>query len=236
MADELNRQEVRELLGAYALGALSHAEAAQVEAFVLADHGARAELHALQLGASWLDSADRQPARHVWDNIIQEIGHGSSGVVPISRVRQRRRFARVLAGAAAVVAAIGIGTGVIALVNDQTAPAPVEAAARKAAADPSSTEVSLATAGGDPRIDTVVTRDGHGYVRDSSLPELSRDETYQLWAITPSGPTSAAVLGRNPGVREFRVPRDTNRLAITNEPKGGSHQPTGIVTASAQLS
>ena len=236
MADELNRQEVRELLGAYALGALSHAEAAQVEAFVLADHDARAELHALQLGASWLDSADRQPARHVWDNIAREIGHDSSPVVPIARARQRRRFARVLAGAAAVVAAIGIGTGVVALVDDQRAPAPVEAAARTAAADPSSTAVSLATAGGEPRVDAVVTRDGHGYVLDSSLPELSRDETYQLWVIAPSGPASAGVLGRNPGVREFRVPRDTNRLAITNEPEGGSKRPTGPVAASAEFS
>jgi anti-sigma-K factor RskA len=236
MADELNREEVRALLGAYALGALSDDEPAQVETLVLADHDARAELHALQLGASWLDSANRPPARHVWDKIAREIGHESPGLVSITRSRQRRRLPRVLAGAAAVIAAIGIGAGVVALVGDAKTRVPVEQAARTAAANPSSTEVSLATASGEPRVDAVVTRDGHGYLLDSSLPELSRDETYQLWAITPSGPASAAVLGRNPGVHEFRIPSDTTRLAITNEPEGGSDRPTGLVTASAELS
>jgi anti-sigma-K factor RskA len=236
MADELNREEIRALLGAYALGALSDDEAAHVETLVLADHDARAELHALQLGASWLDSANRQPARHVWENIAREIGHESSGVVPITRARRRRRLPRALAGAAAAIAAIGVATGVVALVNDGRTPAPVEEAARAAAADPSSTEVSLATANGEPRVDAVITRHGHGYLLDSSLPGLPRDQTYQLWAITPSGPASAAVLGRNPGVHGFRVPAETTRLAVTSEPAGGSDTPTGLPAASAELS
>lgn len=235
MAHELSREEARELLGAYALGALDDDEATQVEALVLDDHDARAELHALQLGASWLDSDDARPAAHVWEKIAREIEQ-SAAVVPIARARRRRSLPRLLAGAAAVIAAIGIGTGAFKLLDGDPGAPSVEAAARAASANPSSTAVSLATAAGEPRVDAVVTRDRHGYVLDSSLPELSPDETYQLWAITPSGAVSAAVLGRDPGVRGFRVPAETSRLAVTNEPAGGSDEPTGAIAASAELS
>jgi anti-sigma-K factor RskA len=236
MAHELRREDIRELLGAYALGALDEGEAAQVEALVLDDHEARAELHALQLGASWFDSANTRPAGHLWEKIAREIAHDSAAVVPLVRARRRRLLSRVLAGAAAIIAVVGIGAGVVALVDDERGSTPVEAAARAAAADASSTDVSLVTATGEPRVDAVMTQDGRGYVLGSSLPELSRDETYQLWAITSSGPTSVDVLGRDPAISGFRLPRDTMRLAVTNEPKGGSNEPTGLLAASAELS
>ena len=77
--------------------------------------------------------------------------------------------------------------------------------------------------------------DGHAYLTSTTLPRLDESETYQLWALTGSGPVSRGVLGRTPDVASFRVPRDTSALAITAEPDGGSRSPHGLPVAIGTL-
>ena len=73
MTGDLDPRELRELLGAYALGALDDDERAQVEQFLLDDPEARSELHALQLGAAWLARGEAPPPAHVWSRVAAEV-------------------------------------------------------------------------------------------------------------------------------------------------------------------
>ena len=90
MTPERSANEMRELLGAYALNALDPEERAQVDAFLLSDPEARAELHELEHAAAWLGHASlRPPAVRV------ECDRGRGGAGP----RRIRTCARGHAGA-----------------------------------------------------------------------------------------------------------------------------------------
>src|SRR5262249_32765227 len=129
----LTDSERRELLGAYALDALDPDERAQVDELLLHDADARAELHALQLGASWLSESALRPPAHVWEGIASTIGAGDrpgsasdadetradappADVVPITRSWSRV----ILAVAASLAVILAVGAGL--LVLDRTDP------------------------------------------------------------------------------------------------------------------
>ena len=79
-----------------------------------------------------------------------------------------------------------------------------------------------------------MTPDGAGRITTSRLTPLD-DETYQLWAISDDSIRSVAVLGGDPTSERFRVPPDTERLAVTREPRGGSTRPTTEPLASGDV-
>ena len=79
MTDERSTNEMRELLGAYALNALDPDERAQVEAFLLTDPVARAELHELEHAAAWLGHASLRPPAGAWDAIAAEVARDLNG-------------------------------------------------------------------------------------------------------------------------------------------------------------
>jgi anti-sigma-K factor RskA len=218
VVEKLSPHEMRSLLGAYALGAVDGHEARAVEEGVLDDHDARAELHALQLGASWLAATDPRPSAHVWAGIAAELEDDAGGeVVELRRVRSPLR--RVLAVAAAVVVAIALGAGIVTSIGTGSAN---EAA------------YLLKDDAGRVQLAAVVHSDGTGTVRDIALPPLS-GRTYQLWAITDEGPRSAAVLGPMPTTHTFRVPDGASALAVSTEPRGGSSRPTGPIVAGGPI-
>jgi anti-sigma-K factor RskA len=229
---DLTPAEVKELLGAYALGALDDDEREQVERLVLTDQDARAELHALQLGAAWLARSDLRPAPHVWEGIQEQM---DTEVLPppVSLADRRLRRGRRLV-AAAVAAVIAIGAVVFVATVDSGGPGgtSVEAAARAAIRDPDAERLDLRAPDGTVAARLAVYDDGRGYFVDTDLPPLEDRRTYQLWAITDEGPVSAAVLGRSPGAAELRRGTDATKFAITVERKGGSPVPTGTFVAS----
>src|SRR6185295_16574978 len=173
--------EVKELLGAYALGALDDDERQQVERLVLTDQDARAELHALQLGAAWLARSDLRPAPRVWDAIQQQMEPPAPTALEDRRRRPRRRL---VAFAAAAVVAAGVVVGIATLEGSGPKPTSVEAAARAAIRDPDAEHLDLLGPDGSLEARLAVYEDGHGYLGDSSLPRLDDRRTYQLWAIT----------------------------------------------------
>ena len=220
--NEPRSDEARDLLGAYALGAVDADEAEAVERLLLEDQGARAELHALQLGSAWMASADPRPAPRVWSNIVAEIEHDE---LDAARRRRRRTRARVLAMAAALVVAISVATAVLLRSGgDSTQPAAT------------GTVVALTDDTGATRLEMAMEpgEDGAGHVASSRLPRLA-GETYQLWAISDDSIRSVRVLGGNPDGKRFTVPAGTERLAVTREPAGGSSRPTAPPVASGSV-
>lgn len=214
--------DARDLLGAYALGAVDADEAEAVERLLLEDQDARAELHALQLGSAWMESADPRPAPRVWSNIVAEIEHDE---LDAARRRRRRTRTRVFAMAAALVVAISVATAVLLRSGDDSSQPAATGTVVALTDDAGATRLEMAMEPGE---------DGAGHVADSRLPRLT-GETYQLWAISDDSIRSVRVLGADPEGKQFTVPEGTERLAVTREPEGGSTRPTTSPVASGTV-
>jgi len=225
-----HRDDIQDLIAAYALDSLEPTEKRQVEAVLAADPGLRLELdqHRAVLAAlaAAVDPYPSTPSPSVWSNISAQIG-GAGDVGPklpsVRELRTERRFTRVTAAlsVAAIALAALLGLSVIRLQQERTTPN-VEAAIQELLDDPAATVVTLAAAEGlaaEARI--VVGADGVGYVYTDNLPALAADRTYQLWAIVDDRVISAGVLGNDPDNSPFQVVGDIAGFAITEEVAGG---------------
>src|SRR4051812_29684961 len=228
----------RELLGAYALNALDADERARVDELLLTDPSARAELHELEQGAAWLGHASLRPPSSAWDAISAEIEQDlaadrAAGGVPLRRSLSRSR--RWLAAAAvALVVALGAGA-VVTAVSRSSGPESVTSKYAAARRDPAARTVALRTTDGAAAARAVVLPDRTAYMHGGDLPSASADRDFQLWAITPDGPVSAAVMHDPGGVHRVRVAPGATSLAVTEEPRGGSREPTGIPIVTGDL-
>jgi anti-sigma-K factor RskA len=132
-----------------------------------------------------------------------------------------------VAAAIAAVLGVGIGSG---LVNDgggSSTPAGITA--------DGPTVAVLADARGADVARVVATDDGDVMVLER-LRELQPGDTYQLWSVDGPRPVSLGLLGdgHDPAVR-ITLPPATAKLAISQEPAGGSTLPTGPLVASGTL-
>jgi anti-sigma-K factor RskA len=250
LTPEPSADELRELLGAYALDALDPDERAQVDALLLEDASARAELHELQHAAAWLGHASLRPPESAWTAIAAEVERdlANDGTpetaeaedAPLAPVRALpvrrapRRMSRVLVAAAAALVLIVGAAGVFAVTRDQSSPDPSAAQYAAALANPSAHEVTLTSKSGTASARAVVLPNGTGYIGDASLPALRSGRDFQLWSITPHGPVSAGVM-RDGKVHRFKVADQASALAVTNEPAGGRAEPTGPVVVTGSL-
>ncbi|MEZ4686764.1 MAG: anti-sigma factor [Bacteroidia bacterium] len=65
------------------------------------------------------------------------------------------------------------------------------------------------------------------YFIASTLPELSADEDYQLWALVDGRPIDLGVIPRtSEGIAKMKATCKADAFAVTLEPKGGSVAPT----------
>jgi anti-sigma-K factor RskA len=229
MDEKLNLDELRNLLGAFALGALDDDERAQVEQYVLHDTEARAELHQLEHAVAWLGHASPRPSEASWDAVRAEMardlaadGHEpaptsseSATVVDLaSRRRSLPRWQRVTALAAAIALVLGFGIAMLSVFS--------------ADGGSGTTTVALAAPDGRVAVTARLHTDGSGTIVRSSLPRAPAGHEYQLWAQPDPGTSmhSAGLLGTDPHGRHIRVPAHTDRIAISVEPDGGSRAPT----------
>jgi anti-sigma-K factor RskA len=225
--------DVRELLGAYALDALDPDEREQVDELLLTDASARAELHELQQGAAWLGHASLRPPARAWDAIAGEIDRDLStqGQMPAAT----RRTPRWLV-AAAMVLVLAIGAaGVFSIANRSSSSESVTDEYEAALNNPSARTVTLQSSDGEYAARAVVLRDRSGYLAAESLPVPGSDRDLQLWSLTPDGPVSVGLLSGDEDIHRFRVAPGATALAVTDEPRGGSEAPTGTPIVSGDL-
>jgi anti-sigma-K factor RskA len=238
MARRLTPEEIEGLLGAYALGAVDADERAAIEAYVVDHPAAAEELEQLQDAAVWLAVSGAPASRDLWDRIAA----ATEPEPPPLRVPERGRAStsswftprRVLALAAALVAVLAIGVGVVVSRDDSSRP-DLAAAIQDAQASPSARRIVLASASGDAQVDAVMLPDGTGYVVRSDLPRLASDRTYQLWGIDGSNVVSLGVLGRELRPSAFTFAGSPDALAITEEVAGGVPQPRNEPVVSGRV-
>jgi anti-sigma-K factor RskA len=238
--DRLNPDELRELLGAFALGAVDETEQEQVETFVLDDHDARVELHQLEHAVAWLGHASPRPSEASWNAVSAEmtrdleVGSEKSNddedpndrVVAMESFESRRspnRWRRLVAVAAAAVILVGSAIAVSsAILEDSGNPAHT---------------VALNASDGRRAAVVHVASNGTAVIQTASLPTPPAGHEYQLWSQPKADAPmqSVGVLGRTPSGHRLRIPSPSVRLAISVEPDGGSTQPTTDPVAISDL-
>ncbi len=231
MDERLTPDELRSLLGAFALGAVDTNEREQVEEFVLDDHDARTELHQLEHAVAWLGHASPRPTAASWDAIRAEMNRDLHREVPtnVSDIRGQRDheisgrtiregggWRRVTAIAAAAALVVGISVAVTQVIDSDSTTT-------------TATAVAMRAPDGNAVVKLRVGPSGSGTIAASTLRAAPAGHEYQLWT-QPNAKTpmqSAGLLGRVPHAGlPIHVPKRSARLAISIEPTGGSAEPT----------
>ena len=230
-------------LALYALDALEGDGAEEIEAHLEMCALCRLELaaHEEALGALIEDG----PPPELWDAVQSQIR--ADEVAPINgtalhpvgpslahldqsaRRRGMRRRLALLAAAAAVVAVVGVGVGTQ-LDNDGNGSGTLAGVSIDGP-----TVAVLADAHGADVAHVVANDDGDVLVLEK-LPRLAAQREYQLWSVDGARPVSLGVLGDgHDEAVPLSLPASTAKLAISEEPAGGSTMPTGPIVASGSI-
>jgi len=250
---DADQGSLRDLAAAYALGALSADELRDFEALLAHDADAMREVREYREVAALLALGDGEPA--VTDRLrTRVIATAPRKAAPAVIAPRRPRGAWLpVALAAAVLLAAWLGAG---RVRSERALAEARAAVvlrdRQLAAQQETLDALLApdvqlfqmTATGDPdpRVQFFWDRKRNTAVlRSARVKEPAADRVYQLWFIKDGKPVPSVTF--RPGasgealVQDIPVPTDgaLSAIAITEEPAGGSPQPTSPIYVVSKL-
>jgi anti-sigma factor RsiW len=218
--------ELRELLGVYALDAVEGDERAAIERHLATCPRCRAEVEEHREVAALLADPGADAPPGLWDRIAGSLDEAPPPLVltPLAprAVRRRRWLPPAAIGIAAALLIAVLGAQVRQqddLINrlEASAADPLLASYERALGDPDSTVVELAGVRG---VQAVVLPDGTGYLGAAALPRLDPNRTYQLWGKVGDDLVSLGVLGADPDVVPFRADGVT-LLAVTEETAGG---------------
>jgi anti-sigma-K factor RskA len=203
--------EVRSLLGAYALNAVSAAEHSLVRKHIETCRDCAREVALLTEVAaelSWL------PAPEQADDLVD-------GIVAALPPRPRRLFGRIAVAVAAVSLVVAGFLGA-ALVRERSRTDDVSDVLARA-----HSSVRLNAQGGFDGAGSLFVSDDGMVATFESLPSAGRGRSYQLWAITDGKPVSIGVIAeRGRVVRLLDWQGRADAFAVTIEPDGGSPVPT----------
>jgi anti-sigma-K factor RskA len=223
------------LSGAFVLGALDADEQAEFETHLRSCSSCRVEVRELRETTALLGIAAAQPASPALRAaVLDEIGR-TRQLPPLvvslqDRARTRRLGLRrwgLSAAACLAVLALGLGVyaGQLRQENSDLRHREQQIAALETAAD--ARTVTTSAAGATATV--TLSRSAEQMEFRSSGLFMHPGRTYQLWLIGPNGPRSAGVFHTDNGQhapRLFPGPGDATVLAVTEEPAGGSAQPT----------
>jgi hypothetical protein len=253
MTERPTHDQVAELLGAYALDAVTPEEAELVERHLESCPRCRDEQRGHREVTDVLGAMGGEAPAGLWDQIVA----GASEPPPKLRLervggataRNRRRTLQVrfVAAAAAVAAAVAVVLGAeVAHLNARTDQLNRTVASMGATPSMRSVHQALATQGSQVvdltslaatghKAEAVVMPSGQGYLYDANLDPLPPNRTYQLWGLIGGQRISYGLLGGDPSsVLAFRAGPGVQSLAITDEVAGGvvtSTQPAVVVGA-----
>lgn len=233
------QNDLLSLAAPYALHALSHAEAADIdrqlsdappdlaEAFL-------AEVRAVRETMAALASATAvEPPAELRDSVLRQIAEDTVRTLP-TRSASRRRTAAVLGAAAAVV----IGLGALA-VGYTLRPAPAPSTAEQVFAAPDVRTVSGEIPGGGTATVVFSREQNSGVLVMNNVAPPQPGTVYQMWLVDADGSHSAGTMDAEavaPSTTAVLPDLGSSRaLAFTVEPPGGSTRPTTPVFAELPL-
>jgi anti-sigma-K factor RskA len=255
--------EIDELAGAFALGALPVAEAAEFEQhlatcavghpglvdllevasllpFAADEVEPPARLRENLIAAALADRADRQSHEPPAPAPAVGSSGGGSAPVPLAAARRRRPWASpgIWAAAALLLLAVGLGVWNVSLrrdLDDKTNASNRQA--RALATLMAGAQVVPVTGQNGLRMLLVQNPDGSASLVLGNLPPPPAGKVYQAWFIRDGTPVGAGVFTADGGpvVPLQGSPAGAQLVAVTIEPPGGSPQPTSDIIAKAPL-
>ncbi|MFT4864966.1 MAG: hypothetical protein ACI8RE_001151 [Ilumatobacter sp.] len=226
--------DLDELLGAYALDAVSPEEAKRVEDYLTINPKAAAEVREHREVATMLAFTGMDAPEGLWHLIEQELdaaapapGPELAKVLAISEAPRKRRILTVAPWLVSAAAAAIVGMAAVGLADRALAPTdPLAAAYEAADGDRDSGRATLVADGSSFEATAVIDEDGHGFIRAGALPSLPDGQTYQLWGVLVNGTgesdvISLGIFGPNPELESFTTDTAVVALAITIEKAPG---------------
>ncbi|MGH2654108.1 MAG: anti-sigma factor [Actinomycetota bacterium] len=234
-------EEIRELLGAYALDSVDDAERLELERHLEGCATCREEVAEHREVAALVSGPEERPPDHVWARIRAQLGEPRSERASMTEIHRPGPVARRVAAALTAVAMVAVGflgwrVAVLEDRIDRLGGETLAAAAEGVLADPDAERLVLRSEDASLAVDVVVLPEGTGYVLQHNLEPVPEDRTYQLWAMVGERPVSAGLLGADPAITPFRVGDGTVALAITVERSGGAQRPTSDPIVLGRLS
>ena len=224
--------EMDELLGAYALDAVSDDERRAIDEYLLANPRARAEVQEHREVATMLAWSGMDAPEGLWDRIAGNIngptvapGSELGQVLAMRPSNRRTSWARTV-GSWAVATAAAATIAVVAVKvsgDDDTKQVAVDQH-DLIVDNPRSVQAELtSSADSNLKVRAFIDPDGNGFLTAGSLPDLDPSRTYQLWGQLEGGSDliSLGVLGAAPQSPDFTVTGKVVLLAITDEVEGG---------------
>ena len=224
--------DMRELMAPYVLNALDEDERRRFEAY-LEEHPELAdELATMRAGVAGLvESVAVEPPATLRASVLDAIVDTPQETTRIAARRSVPMWRRWLAaGAVATAAAVAV------LVGATVGGGGVTPQDVLAAADVRSVTAPVGVA--DARLDYSLEL-AAAVVTFDDLPDVTDDETFQLWVIGDAGPTSAGIFRPGTGATQVLLQEPVTPgvvVGLTVEPAGGSDQPTGEILATWSVS
>ncbi|MGI8631274.1 MAG: zf-HC2 domain-containing protein [Solirubrobacterales bacterium] len=236
-----DHEAIRDLLGAYALGAVDDDERTEMEAHLQSCASCRDELerHAIAVAGLVRMAAELGPDQAA--NLMDAVGTAPSGPHGRPRPRGGRRVVvgwRSELGIAALLVVL-VSAATFALVTRQRLNR-VEGRLARAeqieqvvtmATNPGTRTAHLSTAVEGVSMDVIVLADGNAMVWKNRLPALSLQRSYFLWAVVTG---QRVPIGRiDPGGKPqvVQVPSGAGGLVVTDERASGPPEGTRVVVA-----
>jgi anti-sigma-K factor RskA len=222
------------LLAPFALNALDESEHRVVSAHIEScTECAQSAADLLDTSSLVALSTDEAPPERVWTNlqIAMKTDPQPAAVLDLAQERVRRNGSRrrSLVMALSAAAAVVLVTVPLARSN-RTTPPTMDNLALSAAKAKGSRTVDLVSVDATKQKvgEVVLTSDGRGYLRVTDLPQVTDDQTYQLWAIIDGKPISEGLLGRGPTVAAFSTGANeqVQAIAVSVEKSTGATAPT----------
>ncbi|NHC46199.1 anti-sigma factor [Motilibacter aurantiacus] len=224
-------EDQHSLVGAAALDALEPGERAAFEAHLRTCDDCRRELASLQatLGQLALTAGSVPPPGRLRDEVLARVARTRQQPPVVTPLRRSRRAVQWLAAAAAAVVFVALGTTVVVQQQrisdrDQQISAQERRAEQAAALLRATPEVVALPAGGELAYATAA---GAALVeiRDTASPGAGRQ--WELWVVPDGGvPRPSGLVEGTDGRFVLTDIEDAVAIAVSNEPAGGSQQPT----------
>lgn len=222
--------ELHDLAAAYALDALDADERARFAQHLETCPPCQQELAVLIEGAAVLaETTAQEPPAHLKTRILERVASHPTATRPPEKSRvQSRRWQWAFAAAAGFAL---VFAALLLVVNERLDRAETITAVYGAG---DSISISIDTPVG-PAEFTFSQELGLGVFVERGLAEPAGDRVYELWLVGESGPAPAGIF--RPGGDEVLVTDLVPGvvLAMTEEPAGGSDQPTGDILFTSEL-
>jgi hypothetical protein len=230
----ISHDNFEELIPLYAINALEEDESKEVASHLINCAECNSLLDSYRGAVAALSYSSEPPNETLWHEIQNQI-NAEAGVKKVHVMRPLNRVRWIARSIAAFVVLVGILTisllsiqvsnldHKVAVLSEKATSGQISSAAQSALLNANAKRIALFSNSGTQVGEIVILPDGTAFLFNSGLKAVSREDTYQLWAIVNNNAVSLGLLGNNPKVVAMSVDPNVKiaEFAITKEKAGG---------------